>query len=131
MDVLEHRNSADVGSGLTRNSLRLGICELSNTGDTQSCGSPGQAGPLGLDVTPERLESERTEGQAGPLELFHPGEGTEERDPSVVVADALRCQVKIRTRRSLHLRIANHTARDVYVRLVRRGGHIAGTGTIH
>uniref|UniRef100_A0A8C6WM76 Uncharacterized protein n=1 Tax=Neogobius melanostomus TaxID=47308 RepID=A0A8C6WM76_9GOBI len=40
---------------------------------------------------------------------------------------ALRCQVKICTRRSLHLRIANHTARDVYVRLVGQGGCIAGT----
>uniref|UniRef100_A0A668AX62 FERM domain containing 3 n=1 Tax=Myripristis murdjan TaxID=586833 RepID=A0A668AX62_9TELE len=46
----------------------------------------------------------------------------------MVAADALRCQVKITTRRSLHLRIANHTARDVYVRLVGHGGRVAGTG---
>uniref|UniRef100_A0A3Q0R4P3 FERM domain containing 3 n=1 Tax=Amphilophus citrinellus TaxID=61819 RepID=A0A3Q0R4P3_AMPCI len=33
------------------------------------------------------------------------------------LAKNLICQVKITTRRSLHLRIANHTRRDVYVRL--------------
>lgn len=61
--------------------------------------------------------------QSGPLEVFT----GERRGPSAVVTDALRCQVKISTRRSLHLRIANHTARDVYVRLVGQGGCIAGT----
>lgn len=60
--------------------------------------------------------------ETGPLEVF-----TEKRRPSIVVAEALRCQVKITTRRSLHLRIANHTARDVYVKLVGQGGCIAGT----
>uniref|UniRef100_A0A3Q0RA80 FERM domain containing 3 n=1 Tax=Amphilophus citrinellus TaxID=61819 RepID=A0A3Q0RA80_AMPCI len=42
------------------------------------------------------------------------------------LAKNLICQVKITTRRSLHLRIANHTRRDVYVRLVGNRGRIAG-----
>uniref|UniRef100_A0A3Q3JBE4 Uncharacterized protein n=1 Tax=Monopterus albus TaxID=43700 RepID=A0A3Q3JBE4_MONAL len=37
--------------------------------------------------------------------------------------------VKITTRRNIHLRIANHTAQDIYVRLVGRGGPIAETNT--
>lgn len=103
-----------------------------NVGDTQSCGIQGRAEGFGLDVTPTTLEGEEMEkGQAGPLEVFHPGEVTEERASSIVVAEALRCQVKITTRRSLHLRIANHTARDVYVRLVGHGGRISGTSTGH
>lgn len=102
----------------------------SNVGNTMSCGSQGRAGGLGLDMTPERLEGEGIEeGQAGPLEVFHPGVSTDERASSIVVAEALRCQVKITTRRSLHLRIANHTARDVYVRLVGHGGRVAEINT--
>lgn len=126
MEVLEHRNSSDVGGDLMQSSLELGV----NAGDGLSCGSQGRAGGLGLDMTPERLVGEGTEEeQAGPLEVFHPGEATDERASSIVVAEALRCQVKITTRRSLHLRIANHTARDVYVRLVGHGGRIAEINT--
>lgn len=122
MEVLEHRSSSDVGGGLRQSSLELEV------GDTRSCGSQGRAGGLGLDVTAERLQDEvMEEKQDGSLEVFHPGEAAEERASSVIVAEALRCQVKITTRRSLHLRIANHTARDVYVRLVGHGGRIAGT----
>lgn len=110
-----------------QSSLELGVSDQPNVSDTLSCGSQGRAGGLGPDITPERLEGEgMEEGQAGPLEVFHPGETTDERESSIVVAEALRCQVKITTRRSLHLRIANHTARDVYVRLVGQGGRIAG-----
>lgn len=130
MEVLEHRNGSDVGGGLMQSSLELGVSDRSNLGDTLSCGSQGRAGGLGLDVTPERPEGEGMEGgQAGPLEVFHPRESTDERASSIVVAEALRCQVKITTRRSLHLRIANHTARDVYVRLVGHGGRIAEINT--
>lgn len=63
------------------------------------------------------------DGEAGALEVFQ--ESTEERAPAGLAPETLRCQVKITTRRSLHLRIANHTARDVYVRLVGHGGHVA------
>lgn len=126
MEVLEHRNSSDVGGGLTQSSLELGVSDRPNIGDTLSCGSPSKAGGLGLDMTPEKREGEGSEeGQAGPLEVFYPGESTDERVSSVVAAEALKCQVKITTRRSLHLRIANHTARDVYVRLVGHGGCIS------
>lgn len=117
MEVLKHRSSSDVGGSLIESSLDLGVSD--QTGMVRS-------GALGLDMTPERLKGEGTEeGQAGPLEVFHPGETPDEGGSSVVVAEALRCQVKITTRRSLHLRIANHTARDVYVRLVGHGGRIA------
>ncbi|KAK9522849.1 hypothetical protein VZT92_019288 [Zoarces viviparus] len=113
-----------------QSSLELGVGDRPNAVDTLSCGSQGRAGGLGLDVTPERFEGEgMEEGQVGPLEVFHPGESTDERESSIVVSEALRCQVKITTRRSLHLRIANHTARDVYVRLVGHGGRIAGIST--
>lgn len=43
-------------------------------------------------------------------------------------ADGMRCQVKITTRHSLQLRMANYTARDVYVRLLGHGERITGTG---
>ncbi|GLD54073.1 FERM domain-containing protein 3 [Lates japonicus] len=132
MELLEHRNSSDVGGGLMQSSLELGVSNVPNVGDTRICGIQGRVGGLGLGMTPERLEGEEMEeGQAGPLEVFHPGEATEERDSSIVVAEALRCQVKITTRRSLHLRIANHTARDVYVRLVGHGGRLTGASTGH
>lgn len=117
MEVLKHRSSSDVGGSLIQSTLDLGV------GDQTSM---VRSGALGLDATPESLQGEgMEEGQAGPLEVFHPGETPDERASSVVVAEALRCQVKITTRRSLHLRIANHTARDVYVRLVGHGGRIA------
>lgn len=132
MEVLDHRNSSDVGGSLMQSSLELGVSDRSNIGDARNCGSQGRVGGLGLDMTPDRLQGQgMEEGQAGPLEVFHPGEATEEQASSIVVAEALRCQVKITTRRSLHLRIANHTARDVYVRLVGHGGRIAGTSTAH
>lgn len=115
-----------------QSSLELGVSNRPNLGDTRSCGIQGQKGGHGLDVTPDRLEGEEMEeGQAGPLEVFHPGEDTEERAPSIVVAESLRCQVKITTRRNLHLRIANHTARDVYVRLVGNGRRVAEASTGH
>lgn len=105
-----------------QSSLELG-------GDTLSDGSPGRAGGLRMDLTPQ-LEGEATEKrEAGALEVFHPGVSADEPPSSIVVAEALRCQVKITTRRSLHLRIANHTARDVYVRLVGHGGHVADINT--
>ncbi|KAK5932427.1 hypothetical protein CgunFtcFv8_004129 [Champsocephalus gunnari] len=132
MEVLEHRNISDVGGGLMQSSVALGVSECPNIGDPLSCGSQGRAAGLGLDMTPERLEGEgegMEVGQAGPLEVYHPGESVDEQDSSIVVSEALRCQVKITTRRSLHLRIANHTARDVYVRLVGHGGRIAGIST--
>lgn len=78
---------------------------------------PGRGDPGGL----QGLDSQALD-QARSLEVF-----AEKQRPSIVVAEALRCQVKITTRRSLHLRIANHTARDIYVRLVGQGGCIAGT----
>lgn len=42
--------------------------------------------------------------------------------------DTMRCQVKITTRHNLHLRMANHTTQDVYVRLLRHGKRITGRG---
>ncbi|TRY99465.1 hypothetical protein DNTS_023002 [Danionella cerebrum] len=42
--------------------------------------------------------------------------------------DGMRCQVKITTRHNLQLRMANHTAHDVYVRLLGHGERISGTG---
>ncbi|XP_046727391.1 uncharacterized protein LOC124399996 [Silurus meridionalis] len=42
--------------------------------------------------------------------------------------DTLRCQVKITTRYNLQLRMANHTGRDVYVRLLDHGERIGGSG---
>lgn len=118
MEVLEHRNSSDVGGSLMQSSLELGVTELDSIGDTQSCASQVKTGGTGMG-----------EENAGSLEIFRPGEAEDEQASSVVVAEALRCQVKITTRRSLHLRIANHTARDVYVRLVGHGGRIAGSNT--
>lgn len=82
-----------------------------------------------MEVLEPRAVSEQPSGgdpaalQGRPLEVFT----GERRGPSAVMAEALRCQVKISTSRSLHLRIANHTARDVYVRLVGQGGCIAAT----
>lgn len=128
MELLEHRNSSDVGASLMQRTLELGV---SDTDETGTYGSQGRAGRPGLDMNPESLEGEGMEGQSGPLQLFHPEEATEEQESSVVVGEALRCQVKITTRRSLHLRIANHTARDVYVRLVGHGRCIAGISTGH
>lgn len=90
-----------------------------------SCVGQSRAAGLGEDAASEV----NGDGEAGALEVFQPMESTEERDPSVVAAETLRCQVKITTRRSLHLRIANHTARDVYVRLVGHGGHVAEINT--
>lgn len=79
-----------------------------------------------MDLTPEKLKGEEMgDRQAGPLEVFHPGVSKEVQVSSIVVAEALRCQVKITTQQSLHLRIANHTARDVYVRLVGHRGRVA------
>ncbi|KAJ8413926.1 hypothetical protein AAFF_G00065240 [Aldrovandia affinis] len=45
-------------------------------------------------------------------------------------AEAVRCQVKITTRQSLQLRMANYTARDVYVRLLGHGTRISGAGVL-
>ncbi|XP_058246484.1 uncharacterized protein LOC131353447 [Hemibagrus wyckioides] len=42
--------------------------------------------------------------------------------------DSLRCHVRITTRHNLQLRMANHTARDVYVRLLGHGERITGSG---
>ncbi|KAM7416794.1 hypothetical protein PAMA_018724 [Pampus argenteus] len=131
MEILEHRNSSDVGGSLMQSSLELGVSDRTNVGGVQSCGTQGRAEGLGLNVTPDRLQGEgMEEEQAGPLDVFHPREATEEQ-ASIVMADALRCQVKITTRSNLHLRIANHTARDVYIRLVGHGGRIAGANTAH
>lgn len=124
MELVEHRNSSDVGGGPLKSSLELGVRDhpdMSNNGS--------QSGTVGLTLTPQRPLGEGTEGgQVGPLEVFYPEEAAESStsSSSVVVAEALTCQVKITTRRSLHLRIANHTTRDVYVRLVGHGGRIAG-----
>ena len=128
MELLEHRSSGDVGSSLVQSIFEKGASDCPSVGSTGSCGSQDKIEGLSLDMTPERSEEE---SQAGPLEVFQPGEAADELDPSIVVSEALSCQVKITTRRSLHLRIANHTARDVYVRLVGHGGRIAGTSTGH
>lgn len=107
-------------------SMELGVSDRPNISDTLSCGSQG----LRQDMNPKEMDSEETvDGQDGTLEVFHPGVSTDEQASSLVVAEAMRCQVKITTRRSLHLRIANHTARDVYVRLVGQGGRIAEINT--
>ncbi|XP_027023056.2 uncharacterized protein LOC113656168 [Tachysurus fulvidraco] len=42
--------------------------------------------------------------------------------------DTLRCQVRIITRHNLRLHMANHTTRDVYVRLLGHGERITGSG---
>lgn len=42
--------------------------------------------------------------------------------------DSLRCHVRITTRHNLQLCMANHTARDVYVRLLGHGERITGSG---
>lgn len=58
-----------------------------------------------------------------------------EKVPEISVLNAqtwmnsMRCQVKITTRHSLQLHMANHTARDVYVRLLHHGDRISGNGT--
>lgn len=79
-----------------------------------------------MDLSPDTVEGEDPgDRQAGPLEVFHPGVSRDIQASTLVVAEALRCQVKISTQQNLHLRIANHTARDVYVRLVGRGGRVA------
>lgn len=120
MEVLEQRAGNDIGGSLIQSDHHA-------VSDVQSCSTQDKTGELGLELTPGMLQGERMEeGQPGPLQVFHPGESVDERAPSVVFAEALRCQVKITTRRSLHLRIANHTARDVYVRLVGQGGRISG-----
>ncbi|CAL8250314.1 unnamed protein product [Boreogadus saida] len=72
--------------------------------------------------------------QADSLDVFQPpGEAEEQPEwgpASLVQADSLRCQVKITTRRNLHLRISNHTSRDVYVRVVGRQGRVSGSGVV-
>lgn len=79
-----------------------------------------------MDLSPDAVEEEDLgDRQAGPLEVFHPGVSKDIQASTLVVAEALRCQVKISTHQNLHLRIANHTARDVYVRLVGHGGRVA------
>ncbi|CAF94927.1 unnamed protein product [Tetraodon nigroviridis] len=99
-----------------------GVGEL---GGSVSRVGQSRAGGLTGDATPEM----NGDGEAGALQVFQPEGSTEERAPSVPAAETLRCQVKITTCRSLHLRIANHTARDVYVRLVGHGGHVAEIST--
>lgn len=63
-------------------------------------------------------------------------EGLREEDVDKVLDEcldkrgyAMRCQVKITTCHNLQLRMANYTARDVYVRLLGHVDHISGTGT--
>lgn len=133
MELVEHRNSSDVGGDLVKSSLEFEVKDHPNVSNSES--DESQSRTEGLDMTPQRQRTEQ--GQAGPLEVFHPGEAAEERasssssSSSVVVAEALTCQVKITTRRSLHLRIANHTTRDIYVRLVGHGRHVAGITAGH
>lgn len=129
MELVEHRNSSDVGGGLVKSSLEFGVGDRPDVSNNES-----QSGTVGLTLTPQRPHGEGMEGgQVGPLEVFYPGDAAEPStsSSSVVVAEALTCQVKITTRRSLHLRIANHTTRDVYVRLVGHGGRIAGITAGH
>ncbi|MEQ2195133.1 hypothetical protein XENOCAPTIV_007992, partial [Xenoophorus captivus] len=112
MELLEHRNGRDVGGEFLNSSLELRVSDPPKVVDTRRCGSQGQTGGLIVDLIPERPQGEGMEqGQAGPTELF------EEQAASVVVAEAARCHIKITTQRSIHLRIANHTTRDIYVRL--------------
>lgn len=126
MELLEHRNGRDVGGEFLQSSLELRVSDHPKVEDSRRCGSPGQTGGLIVDLVPERPQGEGMEQeQVGPVEVF------EEQAASVVMAEAARCQVKITTRRSIHLRIANHTARDIYVRLVGHGGRITGTRTGH
>lgn len=132
MELLEHRSSSDVGSSHMHSIFEKSVSDCPSIGNTGSCGSQEKMGGLKLDMAPEGSQVEvMEEGEAGPLEVFQPGDAAVDQDPSIVVAEALRCQVKITTRRSLHLRIANHTARDVYVRLVGHGGRIAGASSGH
>ncbi|KAL2092111.1 hypothetical protein ACEWY4_011909 [Coilia grayii] len=60
------------------------------------------------------------------------GEGLEEAEEDEedggMRAEGMRCQVKITIRHNLQLRMANHTARDVYVRLLAHGERISGNG---
>lgn len=131
MELIERRNSRDVGGDLMKSSLEFEVRDHPNMSSNES---KSQSRTEGLDTTPQREGME--EGQAGPLEVFYSEEAAEERassssSSSVVVAEALTCQVKITTRRSLHLRIANHTARDIYVRLVGHGRRIAGITAGH
>lgn len=130
MELLEHRQSNDVGSSILQSNFETGASKHPHVGDISSCGSQGSAGEICQNKTAESVDGERMEdGETGPVQVFQPGEAADEPDTSIVVTEALRCQVKITTRRSLHLRIANHTTRDVYVRLVGHGERIAGIST--
>lgn len=129
MEVLEQQHGGNVESSLVQSSLDFGISDQPSVGESPRCGNQGRAAGLGMDLMPKLDCGEMEDRQVGPLEVFHPGVSLDEQASPMVAAEALRCQVKITTRRSLHLRIANHTARDVYVRLVGHGGHIAEINT--
>lgn len=118
MEVLEQGHSSNAMQSGAQSGMGEQVGSFSCVGQSRAAG-------LGEEAAPEV----NGDGEAGALEVFQPMESTEERAPSVVAAETLRCQVKITTRRSLHLRIANHTARDVYVRLVGHGGHVAEINT--
>ncbi|CAL8249313.1 unnamed protein product [Merluccius merluccius] len=122
MEVLEHRTGGAVGADLppAHNALGLNAADAAGSAGEDQVQDQGGLPDPDLGVQQE----EETGEAAGALDLFHPAEtdaGERERRgrPSLAAAAAagdalLRCQVKITTRRNLHLRIANHTARDVY-----------------
>ena len=134
MEVLEHRSSSHGANDPPLPHTAPGLTTVEVGGSPQDLTGP----PSSDQKTPEcqGVREETTGGgeeeAGGALDVFHPGEAEEQlewRPPSLVRADSLRCQVKITTRRNLHLRISNHTSRDVYVRLVGRQGRVSGSGT--
>ncbi|KAJ3604286.1 hypothetical protein NHX12_029027 [Muraenolepis orangiensis] len=132
MEVLEHRTPSLVGSNLSpSHAAALGLSTADAGGSARD--AAGHPDPSSAPKTLQcpGVHEEEEEGEAGALDLFQPGGEADGRQPAgLVAADALRCQVKITTGQNLRLRIANHTARDVYVRLVGRQGRVSVAGVV-
>ena len=139
MEVLEHRTSVNGANSPPLPPTAPGLTAAEADGSPLDLTGPPSSDPTtarecrGVREEAKTEEEEEEEADAAALDVFHPP-GEAEAQPewgptSLVQADSLRCQVKITTRRNLHLRISNHTSRDVYVRVVGRQGRVSGSGT--
>ena len=139
MEVLEHRTSVNGANSPPLPLTAPGLTAAEADGSPLDLTGPPSSDPTtprecrGVREEAKTGEEEEEEADGAALDVFHPP-GEAEAQPewgptSLVQADSLRCQVKITTRRNLHLRISNHTSRDVYVRVVGRQCRVSGSGT--